>query len=100
MTRIAPQTRIPTPNDAKIRCWRLPIIIANPVYFAPITRDRVCCGKLATVDRPGGSVRVQVMGAALSRANAAMPPATGSLARIRLADAVIIEGNDRASPPR
>jgi hypothetical protein len=55
----------------------LPVIIANPVYFAPITRE--CCGKLATVDCPGGSAQVQVMGAALNCANAATPPGVDPL---------------------
>jgi hypothetical protein len=57
----------------------LPVIIAHPVYFAPITRERVCCGKMAMVDRPGGSARVQVMGTALNRANAATPPGVDPL---------------------
>jgi hypothetical protein len=57
----------------------LPVIIANPVYFAPVTRERVCCGKMATADRPGGSAQVQVMGAALNCANAATPPGVDPL---------------------
>jgi hypothetical protein len=31
-----------------------PLIIAKPVYFAPITRERVCCGKVATVKKYRG----------------------------------------------